>query len=140
MAITARMPTMITTIIASMSVKPRRARRILFRVAPAVIVVMATAPGFLPGCVCSRGVPAEAHEDFGAYEAPPPDAKGLLALARAVLEKGPRSPSEQGAGRRVILSFWRPGAEAIVTTGKGATVADSVVAAAEPMAPKVPDP
>jgi hypothetical protein len=108
---------------------------------------MATAAGFFPGCVCSRGVPAEAHEDFGAYEAPPPDAKVLLALARAVLEKGPRSASEQGEGRRVMLSYWpgpspggRPGAEAIVTTGKGATVADSVTLAAEAMAPKVPDP
>src|SRR6516162_9387635 len=131
MAITARMPTMITTIIASMSVKPRRARRILFRVAPAVIVVMATAPGFFPGCVCSRGVPAEAHEDFGAYEAPPPDAKVLLALARAVLEKGPRSASEKGEGRGVMLSFGpgpsrggRQGAEAIATTGRGEPVAD----------------
>ncbi|HEX8795367.1 MAG TPA: beta-L-arabinofuranosidase domain-containing protein [Polyangiaceae bacterium] len=101
---------------------------------------MATVAGFLPGCVCSRHVPAEAHDDFGAYEAPPPDAKGLLALARAVLQKTPRPAADSGPGRRVMLAFWRPGAEEVVTTGKGATVADSVVQAAEAMATKVPDP
>jgi hypothetical protein len=103
-------------------------------------VVIATAAGFLPACVCSRALPAEAHQDFGAYEAPPPDAKGLLALARAVLEKKPRPVSEGGPGRRVMLAFWHPGTEVVVTTGNGATVADSVVMAAEAMAPKVPDP
>lgn len=129
-----------------MSVKPRdgarRDPRIFVRVAPAAIVVMAVAAGFLPGCVCSRAVPAEAHEDFGAYEAPPPDAKGLLALARAVLQKAPRLAADGGPGRRVMLAYWpggRPAADEVVTTGKGATVADSVVQAAEAMAAKVPD-
>ena len=128
-----------------MSVKPRDGARLIpripFRLAPAVVVVIAAAAGFLPGCVCSRALPAEAHQDFGAYEAPPPDAKGLLALARAVLEKGPR-PLNVGSegGRRVMLAFWHPGAEVVVTTGNAATVADSVVQAAEAMAPKVPDP
>jgi hypothetical protein len=101
---------------------------------------MVAAAGVLPGCVCSRAVPAEAHQDFGAYEAPPPEAKGLLALARAVLEKGPRPVTGGGPGRRVMLAFWRPGAEAVITTGEGATTADSVALAAEAMAPKVPDP
>jgi len=128
-----------------MSVKPRDGARLIpripFRLAPAVVVVIAAAAGFLPGCVCSRALPAEAHQDFGAYDAPPPDAKGLLALARAVLEKGPR-PLNVGSegGRRVMLAFWHPGAEVVVTTGNAATVADSVVQAAEAMAPKVPDP
>lgn len=98
------------------------------------------AAGIFPACVCSRGVPREARDDFGAYDAPPPDAKGLLALARAVLQKGPRPPADPGPGRRVMLAFWRPGAEAVVSMGKGATVGDSVVLAAEAMAPKVPDP
>jgi hypothetical protein len=39
-----------------------------------------------------------------------------------------------------MLAFWRPGSEAVVTTGNGPTVADSVVLAAEAMAPNVPDP
>ncbi len=134
-----------------MSVKPgdgaRRIRRIPIRIALAVLVVIATAAGIVPGCVCHRGVPPEARADFGVYDAPLPDAKALLALARAVLEKAPHPPSDGGAGRRVLLAYWpspspggRPGAEAVVTTGKGATVGDSVVAAAEAMAAKVPDP
>jgi len=129
-----------------MSVKARDGARLIpripFRLALAVIVVIAMAASVLPGCVCSRGVPAEAKADFGAYESPPPDAARLLALARAVLQKEPRQvgAGDQGAGRRVMLAFWRPGAEVVVTTGKGATVADSVTLAAEAMAPRVPDP
>lgn len=128
-----------------MSVKPRdgarRIRRIPIRLALGLLLVMATTAAFAPGCVCHRGVPPEARADFGAYDAPPPDAKALLALARAVLEKAPRPPSDGSAGRRVMLAYW-PGAspESVVTTGKGATVGDSVVAAAEAMAAKVSDP
>src|SRR5215469_7263278 len=105
------MPMMTTPSMTSMREKPcdgaRRIRRIPLRLAPpAVIVVIAAAAAVLPSCVCSRGIPAEAHQDFGAYEAPPPEAKGLLALARAVLQKGPRPVSEGGPGRRVMLAFW----------------------------------
>lgn len=134
-----------------MSVKARegarRVPRIPFRIAPAVLAVIASTAAFLPACVCSRGIPAEAKADFGAYDAPPPDAKGLLTLARAVLEKKPRPAADAGPGRRVMLAFWptpspsgRAGPETVVTTGKGATVGDSVVLAAEEMAGKVPDP
>jgi hypothetical protein len=105
---------------------------------------------------CSRGgsaPPAEAGRDFGAAAASGTapgigaigaldDARPLLSLARAVLEHKDRAPLPSAPARRVFLALWpatKVGGPLAVTTALGPSLADSVAAAAEALAAKVPD-
>jgi hypothetical protein len=104
---------------------------------------------FLAAAACTRGSggpPGEAGRDFGDL-APPlgsaADATPYLAMARAIVEHRGRAAAPApppGPGRRVLLAAW-PGAGAspagatpVVTTARGATLADAVAAAAEALA------
>ncbi len=97
---------------------------------------------------CTRGhraSPADGARDFGAIEAPLPNAVeslGYLAMARAVLEANERAaaPPRQAPGRRVLVAFWAPGSPTVVASASGPTLADSVARAAEALRPKVPQP
>jgi hypothetical protein len=113
------------------------------------------------GCTCSRGgPPPEAKTDFGDTAAAPPDAAPYLTLARAtVLAKfdaaagrgalPPHPAAPPAPARRVMLAFFRPGADTLVATsqgqgqgqggGAGPTLADAVTAAAQAIAAQVPD-
>ncbi|HEY1695279.1 MAG TPA: beta-L-arabinofuranosidase domain-containing protein [Polyangiaceae bacterium] len=107
-------------------------------------------PAVLPGCTCGGGkgngpLDARTASDFGdVHLPPPPDAQPYLALARAVIEHGPEGRGGVPAppalpGRRVGLVFYRGDGDSVVATAKAGTLADSVAAAAEAIAPKVKD-
>ncbi len=57
------------------------------------------------------------------------DAGPFLRLARAIVDHKGRegaTPPPAAPGGRVALAFWRPGAEPVVTTASGGTLADAV--------------
>jgi hypothetical protein len=116
---------------------------------------------------CSRGggaPPAEAGRDFGeaavaGSAAPVGDARPLLSLARDIVQHKDRAAASASVprelwgapARRVFLAVWpsAPSAPSVlagggggplaVTTGLQATLGDSVAAAAEALAARVPD-
>jgi len=91
------------------------------------------------GCTCGHRLPPEAGRDFGDIARPPPDGAPYLAIARAILEhrgRGGAPAPPQAAGRRAMLTLWRPGSEALVATALGGTLGDAVATAAESIAAK----
>jgi hypothetical protein len=110
--------------------------------AAAISVSLSISLSLAPGCTCAHGesLPPEAGRDFGDTSAPVPDAAPYLAMARAILEHGGRAgaPEPPAAhGRRIVLACYPRGAEALVATASGATLADAVAAAAESIAGKL---
>ncbi len=109
----------------------------------AVVIVGLSALALGPGCTCVR--PQQAR-DFGDTAAPAPNlqvAQACLVLARAIVEHRGRSAVAAplpAPGRRVMLTLFRPGSEALVATADGTTLADAVASAAETLAAKVTDP
>jgi hypothetical protein len=107
----------------------------------------ALATGLAPGCTCGGGhaLPAEAARDFGDTTAAPPDAAqaaAYLAMARAIVEHKGRAAAPApppGAGRRVMLAWYRPGQDVVVTSSQGGTLADAVASAAEALGASVKD-
>ncbi len=103
----------------------------------AVLVVSAATP--LAACTCGRsGPPPEAGRDFGEVGAPGVDSSPYLGLARALFDGKPAPAVERAPGRRVFLALWPAAADGlpIAATGNGATLEDSVAAAARGLAAK----
>ena len=111
-------------------------------------LALAVSLGLAPGCTCGggRSLPVEAGRDFGDTAAPPPDAAqaaSYLAMARAIVEHKGRTGAPApppGTGRRILLAYYHPGVDPLVTTSSGATLADAVAAAAEALAGSAGDP
>ena len=98
-----------------------------------------------PGCTCGRAGP-QVDRDFGETTATPPDLESVrpyLVMARAIVEHRGRASvaaPPRAPGRRVMLSLFRPGSEALVATASAATLSDAVGRAADDLAAKVSDP
>ena len=111
-------------------------------------LALAACLAIAPGCTCrgGHGLPAEASRDFGDTTAAPPDAAqaaAYLAMTRAIVEHKGRAAAPApppGTGRRVMLAYYHPGADPVVATSSGATLADAVASAAAALSASAADP